>query len=348
MAKVTEALDYLTDPSGYPPQPVCVVFGDDDFLCRRVVARLRNEVLGVDDEGFSLSTFEGRETQLADVLDELETVAMFGEGRRMAVVEGADDFIKNYRPELEDYASEPSGSGVLVLVPKTWPSNTRLYKLLASKGLSVKCAAPKESQLGGWLRDWAKRSHGVKLEPAAAQMLVELAGPELGLLDQELAKLTISVEKGESISRDLVCKMVGTWRTKTAWQMLEAALAGNVGEALVQLDRLFLAGEHPVAILAQISSNLRRFAAATRIILQDEAAGRRPVLRRALEAAGVKAFVLNRSQQELRRLGRHRGAKLYRWLLEADLDLKGNSAVPPRLIIERLIVRISAAEARVA
>ena len=106
---------------------------------------------------------------------------------------------------------------------------------------------------------------------------------------------------------ELVGKMVGTWRTKTAWQMLEAALAGNVGDALGQLDRLLLAGEHPVAILAQISSNLRRFAAATRVILQDEAAGRRPVLRRALETAGVKNFVLARSQDELRRLGRHRG-----------------------------------------
>ena len=346
MAKVTDALDYLAKPPDYPPRPVCVVFGDEDFLCRRVVIRLRKEVLGDDDAGFSLSTFEGRDARLPDVLGELETVAMFGEGRRMVVVEGADDFIKNFRPELEDYASDPSESGVLVLVPKTWPSNTRLYKLLAKRGLSVKCAAPTTARLGSWLRTWAKQTHGVKLDPAAAQMLVELVGPELGLLDQELAKLSISAAKGKAISSELVGQMVGTWRTKTAWQMLEAALAGNVGEALGQLDRLLLAGEHPVAILAQISSTLRRFAAATRIILQEEAAGRRPVLRQALEAAGVKPFVLDRSQRELRRLGRHRGARLYRWLLDADLDLKGNSAVPPRLIIERLIVRISAAEAK--
>jgi hypothetical protein len=29
-------------------------------------------------------------------------------------------------------------------------------------------------------------------------------------------------------------------------------------------------------------------------------------------------------------------------LLEADLDLKGASAMPPRLILERLIVRLAA------
>ena len=103
-------------------------------------------------------------------------------------------------------------------------------------------------------------------------------------------KLSLSAGAGEPITAELVGKMVGTWRTKTAWQMLEAALAGNVGDALGQLDRLLLAGEHPVAILAQISSNLRRFAAATRVILQDEAAGRRPVLRRALETAGASSI----------------------------------------------------------
>ena len=346
MVKVTDAFDYLAKPADFPAKPFCVVFGDEAFLARAVVTQLRRTVLGEEDADLSLTTFEGRSAQLVDVLGELETVAMFGGGHRMVMVEGADDFIKRFRPELEDYAAEPSDSGVLVLLPKTWPSNTRLYKTVAGKGLSIKCAAPTTARLGPWLRNWAKQMHGAKLEPAAAQLLVELVGPELGLLDQELAKLSLSTEAGQPITGELVGKMVGTWRTKTAWQMLEAALAGNVGAALGQLDSLLLAGEHPVAILAQISSNLRRFAAATRIILQDEATGRRPQLRQALEAAGVKSFVLNRSQDELRRLGRHRGARLYRWLLEADMDLKGNSAVPPRLIIERLIVRISAADAK--
>ncbi|MBN2291148.1 MAG: DNA polymerase III subunit delta [Pirellulales bacterium] len=346
MAKVTDALDYLAKPADFPAKPFCVIFGEEEFLARHVLAHLRQSVLGEEDADLSLTTFEGRSAELADVLGELETVAMFGGDRRMVVVEGADDFVKNFRPELEEHAAEPSGSGILVLLPKTWSANTRLYKSIAAKGLSIKCTAPTTAKLGPWLRSWAKQRHNAKIEPSASQLLVELVGPELGLLDQELAKLSLSAGPGEPITAELVGKMVGTWRTKTTWEMLEAALAGKVDDALKQLDRLLLAGEHPVAILAQISSNLRRFAAATRIILQDEAAGRRPHLRHALETAGVKSFVLTRSQEELKRLGRHRGDRLYRWLLEADLDLKGNSAVPPRLIVERLIVRLSAAEAK--
>ncbi len=65
-------------------------------------------------------------------------------------------------------------------------------------------------------------------------------------------------------------------------------------------------------------------------------------MRRSLEQAGIRSFVLGKAEKQLRHLGRDRAVKLYGWLSEADLDLKGSSALPPRLIIERLIVRLAA------
>ena len=43
----------------------------------------------------------------------------------------------------------------------------------------------------GWCRAWCKAAYGKELAPAAAQLLVDLIGPEMGLLDQELAKLAL-------------------------------------------------------------------------------------------------------------------------------------------------------------
>ena len=89
-------------------------------------------------------------------------------------------------------------------------------------------------------------------------------------------------------------------------------------------------------------SVVREFAAATRLVLQSEAAGRRANLREVLERAGVKPFVLQKAERQIRLLGRQRGSQLYRWLLQADLDLKGESTMPPRAILERLVVRLAA------
>jgi len=342
--KALHAVDYLAKPQKHGPRPLCVLFGDEPFLKRQALLLLRRTVLGDDEGDLSYFASEGRKTQLADVLDELATVAMFGGGGRLVVVEKADTFVTKYRGELEDYAARPA-NGVLVLEVKSWPANTRLYKAVAAGGLPIDCHAPTPARLAKWVVDWAKLVHKTQLTQAAADVLLETIGPEMGLLDQELAKLAPNADDGK-ITPEMVEKLVGGWRTRTTWEMLDAALAGNVSAAILQLDRLLAAGESPVGLLGQISASLRRFAAATRLILQAEASGRRAVLRPALQEAGIRDFVLQKAERQLRQLGRSRGRQLYGWLLQADLDLKGASTLPPRAILERLIVRISVPPAR--
>jgi DNA polymerase-3 subunit delta len=348
MPKALHAIDYLAAPEKHPPGPVCVIFGEDPFLRRETLCRLREQVLGSGDGDFSLSVFDGRTAELPEVIDRLATVAMFGEGKRLVVVEEADPLVSRYRPELEEYVARPKSTGLLVLQVKSWPANTRLYKAVASQGLQVDCSPPAPARLTRWLTAWARKVHGVQLTASAADLLVEMIGPELGLLDQELAKLALTTDPRQKITAQAIHRSVGSWRAKTTWEMLDAALGGDVRGALVQLDRLLLAGESPVAILGQISASLRRLAAATRLVLRAEAAGRRVSLRYALEQAGIRRFVLGKAEQQLRQLGRHRGDQLYDWLLKADLDLKGASALPPRLVLEHLIVRLAAPELRQA
>jgi DNA polymerase-3 subunit delta len=127
--------------------------------------------------------------------------------------------------------------------------------------------------------------------------------------------------------------------------MIEQALEGNANSALVQLDRLLLAGEEPIALLAMMGGSLRRMAAATRIIEQAEIERRRIGLQEALKEAGVKpnAFVLKKTEQQLKQIGRQRGRQIFRWLLEADIALKSSrsSGERPRLVLEEFIVRLS-------
>jgi DNA polymerase-3 subunit delta len=341
MASTIDALEYLAHSQKHPAAPVCVVFGDEAFLRRQAVQELRRQALGGDEGDFSLTRFDGDSAELRQVLDELSTVALFGGGRRLVVIDNADDFVSEHRGALEDYVARPKSSGTLVLEVTTWPKTTRLYKAVDAHGLQIDCKTPDVRATIKWLTSWAKSRHQAKLETAAAEAMLDLVGSELGLLDQELAKLAVSVKPGEPITAELVEQLVGGWRSQTAWDMIDAALNGHPREALAQLDRLLLAGENAIGVLAQIASTLRRFAAATRLIQEAEQNRQRITLRQALEQAGVRSFVVAKAEQQLRHLGRQRAAMLYQWLLEADLDLKGASALPPRIVLERLIVRLA-------
>jgi len=343
---VVPATTFLASPDKYPAGPVCAIVGDEAFLKREVLAALRLLVLGGDQEEFSLTTFSGRnDVPLRDVLDALATVSLFGSGRRIVIVEEADDFVSENRAELEAYVAKPQRNGVLVLDASTWPATTRLAKAVAASGLTIECKSLNEPQTKRWLAERAKSRYEVRLDASAADALLELLPSELGILDQELSKLSLLVGKAGTIDAGLVAENVGGWRTRTTWDMVDAAADGRAAEAIQQLGRLIAAGEKPQGLLPQMSHSLRQLAAATQLIELADATGSRLSLSSALKQAGVPPFKLATAERQLRQLGRERAGKLTAWLLAADLAVKGpNSAdARARIELERLIVRLSAA-----
>jgi DNA polymerase-3 subunit delta len=331
------AIELLKDPDRVSVVPIYAIFGDDAFLRREVLREVRRAALGAegDDDELAVARFPGESATLADVRDELRTLPFFSK-RRVVVVEGADPFVTAHRKELEAYAEHPSASGVLVLSVKTWPSSTRLAKLVEKVGLSVECKGPPEAALAPWLVHLARSRYKTDLDRAAADLLIELVGPEVGLLAAEVEKLSVYVGAKEKVRRDDVAKMVGAGRIETVWKLLDAATTGRGDLALEHLDGLLNAGEHPVGLLAAMSFSLLKVYHAGRLRL------RKVDLRAACEAAGIYRSGVEMTRLQHAHLGPSRVDRLPSILLRADLDLKGASTLPPRTVLERLVVELAA------
>jgi DNA polymerase-3 subunit delta len=357
MSHTHHAFDYLASPANYRPAGLCAVFGDEPFLKQRVLTALRQEMAAGDvDAPHSTHECDERMPDWRDVADELSTASLFGGGGpRLVILERADAFVSANRQRLEDYAARPKASGVLVLEVQEWAANTRLYKALDQSGLQIDCRPPQrggkskaidEGAIVKWIGQWGKSQHNVLLTNDAAQHLLELTGPTFGLLDQDLAKLALLIPPGAKATPDQVQDIIGGWRTRQIWDLVNAAAAGESAEALLQLDRHLQSGEHPLALVGSLSWSLRRYAAATRIFQQAERAGRKLPLREALMQAGVKdwpAGELAGAESRLKHLGRQRAGLLYRWLLELDLSLKGSHSAEDRArwAIEQLILKMA-------
>ena len=348
------AFDFLKETKSQLPG-ICVAFGDEAFLKQLVLRRIRQAILGVN-EDVPFTELAGATCEWRDVADELTTVSLFGGSTRLVIVSDADDFVSNHRSQLEALAAKPPSSGTLALIVKSWPGNTRLAKQVVKTGLAIDCRPPQrqvrnrsqldEARLCKWIAAWAGQQHQLKLSTSLAAQIVDLIGPHLGLIDQELAKLALYADESGSVSAETIVDIVGGWRTKTTWELLDAATTGNAGEALKQLDRLIQSGEHPQAMFGAFSWSLRRFAAATRIVERAERSGQRPNLQAALLAAGFRKFpreALQTAEASLRQLGRERAGQLYHWLLETDLRLKGSHSTPQRAryVLEMLLIRLA-------
>ena len=289
-----------------------------------------------EEDDLGVSRFAGEQASLADVLDEVRTLSFFSK-RRVVIVEGADPFVTAHRKELEAYAEHPSSAGALVLSVKTWPGTTRLAKLVEKAGQTVECKGPHERELAPWLVEMAKARGNAHLDADAARLLVELVGPEVGLLVAELEKLAVYVGKRAKIHRDDVAKMVGAGRIETIWKVLDAATTGHGGVALEHLDGLLAAGEHPVGLLAAMSFSLLKlhYAGQLRRARVD--------LKEACRTAGIPPYpaAIEQTGRQHAHLGPRRVDQLPALLLQADLDLKGSSTLPPRTVLEKLLVQLS-------
>lgn len=313
--------------------PIAVLFGDERHLKRAVFERLVHEVLGGDEESLGLTRFSGEEADLKTVCDELLTVSMWGD-RRLVIVESADGFVTQYREGLEKYAARPARKSMLVLDVKSWPKTTRLAKAVAKIGLEIECSALSGVELLRWLIDSARSEHGKTLPRDAAALLRDLAGDDLGLLEQELAKLAAFVGDRTTIDGDEVRTLVGGWRTETTWAIAGALRRGKAGEALDLLAKLLDAGESPHKISAGLSFVFRRLAQAVERVREGAS------LDAAVRAAGVFPREVGESTAYLKRLGRSEALRVSSRLLWADASLKGGLTIDERQVLEMLVVHL--------
>jgi DNA polymerase III subunit delta len=214
-------------------KPVYALVGEDLFL---QLQKMR-EILGCAPKDVQRIDLDGETAELAEVLDEVRSFAMFSTAK-LVVVREADEFISRFREALEAYVARPAPDSALVLRVKSLPANQRIHKAIAARGQIHDCKPPRDA--AGWARIHAKQAHGLTLSPPGAQLLVELVGNDLGRLDNELAKLAL--QSAGPAGPAEVQASVSFQREQEMWDMIDEVAAGNLTRALqrwrhlVQMD----------------------------------------------------------------------------------------------------------------
>jgi DNA polymerase-3 subunit delta len=330
-----EALSFLEKAAKAKRLPVFVLFGDEDFLKRRCREAITHLVLGDEANELAITVFNGETLEMSAVRDELDTLPFVGPAR-VVVVENADPFITEHREALERYVASPSKLGVLILDAKTFPETTKLAKALPDAA-KLQCKSPPPVRLPDWCVGWAKSQFQKQLQADAAHMLVDLIGPSIGLLAQEIDKLSTAIGPKPAIGCPDVEAYVPRTRAANVFHILDAVSENNPARAMGLLTELLDEGEEPLAILGALTHQLRKLAAVGREIAAGHSLGV------AMDTAGIPKWPQARQscERQVRHLGRQRLGQLTDWLIELNLGLKGGNALPYRLQLERLLVRLA-------
>lgn len=318
------------------PQPVYVIYGKDRRLVIDRVHELTEKILGEADPQLALSSYEGTSVGLAEVLDALRT-APFLSPLRLVIVKEADGFISQNRDALEAYLKKPSPTGVLMLVPESFPGNTRLAKQAAVVGEVIACDTVKTQELPAWLARYAAERYHLALPHEAAQALVELAGEELGMLMAEIDKLAAYVTGPESPSQKITVEaiqaLVGNNRQINVFGVIDAMTQGNTAQAIELLDRM-LSQDRSAEFTAvgAFAWHIRRLYDAR--ILLERKMPEPQIVKEVRVWANQNQFMRQVKQLSIRRIG-----GILQQLMA--IDLAGKTGGNIRLGLENLIVSFS-------
>ncbi|MGH8979602.1 MAG: DNA polymerase III subunit delta, partial [Acidimicrobiales bacterium] len=300
---------------------VHLVRGDDPALTAQATKGLVDRLVGERDPALVVEEHgTAEELDVGAVVDAC-TTPPFLVDRRLVVVRDAGRLRAADVARLEEVIAAPLPGVHLVLVAGGGALPQALVKAVAAAGGVVEAAAGRGRDRGRWLAD-RLRAAPVILDARAAGRLEAHLGEELGRLSGILETLAASFGVGATVSEEDLEPFLGAAGSVPPWDLTDAIDAGDVARALTDLRRMLTAGgRHPLAVMASIQShftNLLRLDGAEVVSVADAAA-----------VIGTRSeFVAKKALARARDLGGDRIAQAIAYLADADLDLKGRTALP--------------------
>jgi DNA polymerase III subunit delta len=285
--------------------PVHLFFGDEDYLLDQRIKELKARLA---DPDLNYLELDGAKTTFTEINSALQTPSLLGGERLVVIVDlkVAADGQEQYLTLLNGLAP---GVTVVLKNPKIDP-RTKLFKFIAAAGEvgEFKPFAPwEEERLAAWVEAAAGRA-GKKIGRAAARLLIEISGPELRALTNEIEKLATYVGDRAEIGEEAVLAGAAAGR-KTAFDLLEALRQKDLPRVLRIFQLLLRNKEELLPLLGLLASQYR-------LMLQLKAAGG--------NAAAVKAspYFARKCSEQLHRFSPAELQKALEQLLAASLKLK--------------------------
>ena len=318
--------------------PVYLLTGEERLLRDQAVATILKNALAGGLSEFNLDKFTAGETPVDKILSATRTVPMMAK-KRVVMVRGLerwDSESSSDDPPLDkiaEYAKEPIDSTCLVLVAEKIDGRRKLMTLAKKAGFLVDCATVDSRQLPGWIKARAK-AKGHTIDGDVAELIAEIAGPELSYLDDVLERLSLYVGPDSPITEDAVTVCVTRVRLADTWKLVDAASTKDLGKVLTLFADVYDPRDRGLPLIGAIAWSLRQL-----LKLQNALEGGAGMDEAARRAGIYPAF---RAREHAQKLKAFRPRELERWLVivqETDFALK-SSRRSADAILEEMFTRM--------
>lgn len=238
--------------------PVYLVVGDAGPLVEQALARLVAAALPhVGPPAFNHSSYRASEDHPGAPFSTARTLPMMA-ARRLVVVRDLHDAPDAFFENLVDYIKAAIPTCTVICVGERFPKvekggsnwGARVKNAIKGVGLLVPFDS-KDASPARFAEEQARRL-GKQLGGSDADLLVELIGPDLGRLMQEVEKLSLYVGDADRIDADAIHAACSLLAEAVIWDLTAGIATGDAEQALGALHRLGEGGDDPRRLLSMI------------------------------------------------------------------------------------------------
>ncbi|MCI8888782.1 MAG: DNA polymerase III subunit delta [Hungatella sp.] len=230
-------------------KPVYLLFGEETFLKKSYKNKMRQAMVG--DDTMNFHQFEGKGTDLREIISLADTMPFFGE-RRLILLEDTGFFKGSGGEELTGYLPRLPETTCLIFVESEVDKRSRLYKKVKDIGYTAELARQDVKQLSAWAGGILSKE-GKKITGHTMEFFLSKTGDDMENIRMELEKL-VSYTMGRDVITDQDVEEICTARvTNKIFDMVAAIATKKTRQAMELYEDLLTLKEPPMRILFLIA-----------------------------------------------------------------------------------------------
>jgi DNA polymerase-3 subunit delta len=318
---------------GLAMKSLYLLLGSEAALAERALVKI---VAELKEEKCEMTTISAPDALVGDISDALAP-SLFSE-RRALIIKDLQDLPEESREEIVRYLSVPDELTTLIFLHKGGVKGKALLDVIKKAKPEIIACEPlkKESDKEEFVKSLFLDAHR-KATPGAITALVGALGSDMRELQAAVSQICLDAQSGKTIDEAMIDAFHQGRLETTGFDVADAALDGNLAEALVALRSAIETGTDPVMITSALASNLRSLAKVSGV---NRGA-------RSFDVAGelgMAPWQIDKARRQLAGWSPRSIAKAVQALAVADAQVKG-AASDPIFALEKALATITAARA---
>jgi len=306
-----------------------LMISPEPFLLVEAERELKDRLISPEEQGLNYMMLYGWEARLGEVLEFLQTLPFLG-NRRLLVIREIQKF--GEWKHLVDYLKDPNPASTLLMTSSELKKSNAQFKALSSYAEVSEMRRPYGKTLVNWVSARFRKS-GKVIDSRLSELLIQIAGEDLGILATEIDKVVLSSGDEEQVTQEnLTVSVPGG--VEVVFNLLDALGDHKGYKAMSSLRTLLMNDSPPEYLVHMMAWHYRQLLRGKELVKSGLSPGQAAV-KMGKKYSGLK-------EKFARQVGRATEDELVRALealADCDRNLK-RGQIPSATLLDRVVLEL--------